>query len=75
LLGLVLLIIGLARPEMPVTLPRVEGTVILTFDVSNSMLADDLEPTRMEAVKAAARAFVENQPSHFHRWSPRRLDG
>jgi Ca-activated chloride channel family protein len=63
LLGLVLLIIGLARPEMPVTLPRVEGTVILTFDVSNSMLADDLEPTRMEAAKAAARAFVENQPS------------
>jgi Ca-activated chloride channel family protein len=63
LLGLVLLIIGLARPEMPITLPHVEGTVILTFDVSNSMMADDLEPTRMEAAKAAARAFVENQPS------------
>jgi Ca-activated chloride channel family protein len=62
LLGLVLIIIGLARPEMAVSLPRVEGTVILAFDVSNSMLADDLVPTRIEAAKAAARTFVENQP-------------
>ena len=63
LLSLTLLLFGLARPEMPVNLPRIEGTVILAFDVSNSMLADDLEPTRIEAAKAAARAFVENQPS------------
>lgn len=61
-LGLTLLLFGLARPEMIVNLPRVEGTVVLAFDVSNSMLADDLEPTRIEAAKAAARAFVENQP-------------
>jgi len=46
-----------------VGLPRVEGTVILAFDVSGSMAADDLKPTRMEAAKAAARAFVQNQPS------------
>lgn len=63
LLGLTFLLLGMARPEMPVSLPRVEGTVILAFDVSNSMLADDLEPSRIEAAKAAARAFVENQPS------------
>ena len=62
LLGLTLLLFGLARPEMPVDLPRVEGTVILAFDVSSSMTADDLEPTRIEAAKAAARTFVENQP-------------
>jgi len=61
--GLTLLLLGLARPQMPVSLPRVEGTVILAFDVSASMRADDLEPTRMDAAKAAARAFVENQPS------------
>jgi len=48
---------------MLVNLPRVKGTVILAFDVSNSMAADDLEPTRMEAAKTAARSFVENQPS------------
>ena len=63
LMALTLLFIGLARPEMVVSLPRVQGTVILAFDVSNSMAADDLEPTRMEAAKAAARLFVENQPS------------
>jgi Ca-activated chloride channel family protein len=62
LTGLTLLLFALARPEMVVSLPRVEGTVILAFDVSNSMNADDLEPTRMEAAKVAARAFVENQP-------------
>ncbi len=63
LFGVTLLLVGLARPEMPVSLPRVEGIVILAFDLSNSMLADDIEPTRLEAAKEAARAFVENQPN------------
>lgn len=63
LLGLTLLLFGFARPEMVVSLPQVEGTVILAFDVSQSMSADDLEPTRIDAAKAAARVFVENQPS------------
>ncbi|MDQ4078930.1 MAG: VWA domain-containing protein [Chloroflexota bacterium] len=62
LLAITLLLVGFARPEMVVDLPRVEGTVILAFDVSNSMIADDLEPSRMEAAKSAARTFVENQP-------------
>ena len=57
------MLFGLSRPETFVELPRVEGTVILAFDVSSSMDADDLEPTRMEAAKAAARTFVGNQPS------------
>lgn len=61
--GLTILLFSLSRPELPIRLPRIEGTVILAFDVSNSMLADDLEPTRLDAAKAAARTFVENQPS------------
>ncbi|MGZ9220562.1 MAG: VWA domain-containing protein [Anaerolineales bacterium] len=60
--GLTMLLISLGRPQATLNLPRVEGTVILTFDVSGSMAADDLKPTRMEAAKAAAREFVENQP-------------
>lgn len=63
LIGLSLLFVGLARPEMEISAPRIEGTVILAIDVSNSMKAEDLEPTRIEAAKAAAHTFVENQPS------------
>ncbi len=62
LVGLVLLFFGSARPEMFVDLPRLEGTVILAFDISNSMRADDFQPSRMEAAKTAARSFVEHQP-------------
>jgi Ca-activated chloride channel family protein len=62
LVGLTILMIALARPQTLVSLPRVEGTVILAFDVSGSMAADDLKPTRMEGAKAAARDFVQRQP-------------
>ena len=61
-LGLALAGFALARPTMTISLPAREGTVILAFDVSNSMRAEDLEPTRIEAAKVAARAFVEQQP-------------
>jgi Ca-activated chloride channel homolog len=63
LLSLATLIFALARPQTVVSLPRVEGTVILAFDVSGSMAADDFKPTRMEAAKTAARDFVERQPN------------
>ena len=39
------------------------GTVILAFDVSTSMAAKDMQPSRLDAAKAAARGFVEKQPS------------
>ena len=62
LVALVLLLTALARPEATVPQARREGTVILAFDVSGSMAATDLAPTRLEAAKAAARTFVERQP-------------
>jgi Ca-activated chloride channel family protein len=62
LCGLALLLLALARPQAVVRLPREEGSVILAFDVSGSMAATDLAPTRLEAAKAAARAFVAQQP-------------
>src|SRR5689334_24614056 len=43
LAGLTILIIALARPQTVVSVPRVEGTVILAFDVSGSMAAEDLQ--------------------------------
>ncbi len=62
LVGLSILMLALARPQTEISLPRIEGTVILAFDVSGSMAATDFQPTRMEAAKAAARDFVQHQP-------------
>ncbi len=62
LIGLAILLFALARPQTEISLPRIEGTVILAFDVSGSMAANDLQPTRMEAAKTAARDFVQHQP-------------
>lgn len=63
LVGVTILLVSLARPQTIVSLPRLQGTIILAFDVSGSMAATDLEPSRMEAAKAAARDFVLRQPS------------
>jgi Ca-activated chloride channel family protein len=63
LLGaLALLFVALARPQATVAEPRREGTVVLAFDVSSSMGATDVAPSRMAAAKSAAHAFVEKQP-------------
>src|SRR6476469_5656159 len=61
--ALALMVLSLTRPVASVAEPHREGTVVLAFDVSNSMAATDVKPSRLEAAKAAARAFVEKQPS------------
>jgi Ca-activated chloride channel family protein len=63
LCGLVVLAVALARPQAVVSLPQEQGTVILAFDVSASMAATDLKPTRMDAAKAAAKDLVAREPS------------
>ena len=60
--ALALVCFALARPTVSLALPERQGTVILAFDVSNSMRADDLEPSRIAAAKQAATAFVKRQP-------------
>ncbi|MGH2399798.1 MAG: VWA domain-containing protein [bacterium] len=55
-------IITLARPVAPMPVPTNQNTVILSIDVSRSMLADDMPPNRMEAAKTAAEEFVESLP-------------
>lgn len=62
LLALPVLLVGLARPQAEVTTPRVSGTVLLAFDVSNSMRAEDVAPSRLAAARTAATTFVEEQP-------------
>ncbi|MCX7786993.1 MAG: VWA domain-containing protein [Spirochaetes bacterium] len=59
LMGLALLIFGLARPTATVILPSFEGLIILALDNSGSMRAEDVKPNRLDAAKAAAKTFVE----------------
>ncbi len=61
ILALAFMAVAVARPQAVVAVPSQEGTVILAIDVSGSMLAEDMKPNRMEAAKAAARAFVDKQ--------------
>ncbi|MFC4536226.1 VWA domain-containing protein [Sphaerisporangium dianthi] len=60
--GVGALAIAAAGPAAMVPVPRTAGTVILAIDVSNSMGADDVAPTRLGAAQRAARAFVAAQP-------------
>ncbi|MGH2374258.1 MAG: VWA domain-containing protein [bacterium] len=65
LLALAAMLVGLARPVAPLPVPAPEGVVVLSIDVSRSMLAEDLPPNRMEAAKLAAREFVHALPRGF----------
>ena len=56
------LLIGLARPTLIVPVPREDATVILTMDVSGSMRATDVAPTRLDAARASALSFIEQLP-------------
>ena len=62
LVAVALLATASARPQLTIPLPRMEGTVLLTFDVSASMAADDVEPTRMDAAKTVGKTLVEQRP-------------
>ena len=62
LAALVLMIVAVARPAAVVTLPSAHETVILAMDVSGSMRATDVKPSRIVAAQEAARSFVADQP-------------
>ena len=62
LLGLAALLIGLARPSLVLAVPRTETDVMLVVDVSGSMAAADLQPTRLGAATSAGKKLVEGLP-------------
>lgn len=66
LLGLALLalLIACARPTATITLPSPQQTLLLAMDVSGSMRATDVKPSRLEASQIAAKAFVQGLPRH-----------
>jgi len=60
--GVAVLAIAVAGPAASVPVSRASGTVILAMDVSGSMAATDVKPSRLDAAKRAALSFIKAQP-------------
>jgi Ca-activated chloride channel family protein len=65
LLAATVLLLALARPEATAQVPRDQATIMLVMDSSQSMLNTDVSPTRIEAARKAADAFLEEIPDRF----------
>jgi Ca-activated chloride channel family protein len=65
LVALAAMIVGVARPHATVSVRREQATVILAIDVSRSMAATDVQPSRLESARAAAKAFLAKVPAKF----------
>ena len=62
LAALTLMLLAVARPAAVITLASQRATVMLAMDVSGSMRAQDVEPSRLEAAKTAAKTFIKDMP-------------
>jgi Ca-activated chloride channel homolog len=65
LAALTVLVLGVARPEATISVPKEEATIVLALDTSRSMAADDVLPSRLEAAQEAARGFLEHVPEKY----------
>jgi len=62
LLAIGTLLVAMARPLAVITLPQAQRTIILAMDVSGSMRATDVQPSRIVAAQEAAKTFVNSLP-------------
>jgi Ca-activated chloride channel homolog len=65
IVALATLIVGVARPRATLSVPDRSATVVLALDVSRSMSATDVRPSRLDAALTAARAFLDVAPSAY----------
>lgn len=65
-LALAALNLAFAQPKGEVDVPRERATVVITMDVSRSMLAEDVSPNRLVAAKKAAQDFLNLLPEGFN---------
>jgi Ca-activated chloride channel family protein len=65
LLALAALILAVARPQRSVAAPQRAATVVLVNDVSGSMRADDIDPSRLTAAVDSAKVLVDETPDNF----------
>jgi Ca-activated chloride channel homolog len=65
LLALAALLVGFARPSVNRLADREEATIVLVIDVSGSMQAEDVDPTRLEAAQKVVREFLKGLPKRF----------
>jgi Ca-activated chloride channel homolog len=64
-LAIAVALIGIARPAVARNVPREQATVILVIDTSGSMVANDVEPSRLSAAQDAVRKFIGKLPGRF----------
>lgn len=55
--------VSMAKPERTVAVPIEKASVMLVMDTSNSMIAEDVDPTRLDAAKKAANTFIDAVPN------------
>ncbi|WP_020205471.1 VWA domain-containing protein [Cupriavidus sp. WS] len=63
LLALTALIVAIARPQAVMMLPSRIETVVLVIDLSGSMRAQDVQPSRIRAAQRAAKTLLDAQPA------------
>lgn len=66
LLAMTMLVVSFAQPVMNVRIPQERTTVMLAFDTSLSMAAEDVEPNRFAAAQAAAKEFIDELPEQLN---------